>query len=94
MSQTLSATKVVKKKKKIVSSEKNTFKIFTSSSTTTDTSTVLQNWSETLPVTHSNKFVYTFGIYGRFQLVKYGRVGTFEASYDICTKLSGLALGL
>lgn len=68
MSQTISATKIVKKKK--LSSEKNTFEIYTSSSTTTDTSTVLQNWSETLPVTNINEFVYMFGFYGRFQLVE------------------------
>lgn len=69
-----------------MSSENNTFKIYISSSTT-DTIMVFLNWSETAPVTNMNKFnVYTFGFYGRFQVVKYGHVGAFEASCGMCTE--------
>lgn len=59
-------------------SEKNTFKIYTCFSTTPDTSTVFQIQSKPLPVMNVNKFVYTFGSYGRFQLAKYRHVVTFE----------------
>jgi len=63
-----------------MSSENNTSEICTCFSTTPDSSTVLQTQSKTLPVTNVNNFFYTFGSYGRFQLVKYGHVAPFEIS--------------